>query len=305
MKRCPLCSRTYPDDQNFCFDDGATLDAAAPPAGSFGHSEAPTASYPYRGGAAPTDMMHGGRTAGGRPQGTAPPPQMPYMMTPYATKRSPLPWILAGVGALIIGVFVIIFLASRNPGQTGLSGGPTPDSTPGATPGSSPGSTPQATPSFTPSSTPSGSWQNVSGDGFTISMPGSPSHDEDTVPSAAGPLPIHLYTLSEGYEGFITGYTVYPDYIFSAAKSEDLMDSAQSGAISNVQGEVTSQRSITLDGNPGREIVGSSPSKNIAFTVRIYLVKPRMYMLLYTQYGKDKPISESGVKFLDSFQLTK
>ena len=73
MKRCPLCSRTYPDDQNFCFDDGTTLEAA-PPAGPYDQSEAPTANYPYRGGAAPTDMMHAAPTAGVRPPGTVPPP---------------------------------------------------------------------------------------------------------------------------------------------------------------------------------------------------------------------------------------
>ncbi len=299
MKRCPICSRTYPDDQNFCFDDGSTLEAA-PPAGSFNQSEAPTANYPYRGGAAPTDMMHGAPTAGVRPPGTVPPPPPPpYMMTPYPAKRSPLPWVLGGVAALALAVGVIIFLASRDSGQTGISNGPTPGTTPGATPRT----TPSSSPSSTPSSTPAGNWQTVDGEGFTISMPGTPDHDEDTVASAAGPLPIHLFTLSEGYEGFITGYTEYPVYIFDASKPEDLMDAAQTGAITNVQGEVTSQRSITLDGNPGREIVGSSPSKNIGFTVRIYLVKPRMYMMLYTQYGKDNPITESGKRFLDSLQL--
>lgn len=303
MKRCSICSRTYPDDQNFCFDDGSTLEAAAP-SSSFDQSEAPTANYPYQGGAAPTDLRHAAPTAGGRPPGTVPPHSQPppppgYMMTPYAPKRSPLPWILAGVGALIIGVAVIVFLASRTSEKQKIS----IDVTPSATPGTTPRTTPS--PSYTPTSTPSSSWQTVTGEGFTISMPGTPGHDKDTVPSAAGPLPIHLYTLSEGYEGFITGYTEYPDYIFTSANPEDLMDSAQNGAISNVQGEVTSQRSITLDGNPGREIVGTSPSKNIAFTVRIYLVRPRMYMLLYTQYGKEKTISASGERFLDSLQLTK
>lgn len=297
MKRCPICSRTYPDDQNFCLDDGSTLAAAPPPAGSFNSSEAPTANYPYRGGASPTDMMHAAPTAGGRPHGTVPPPPpQHYMMPHYPAKRSPLPWILGGVAALALAVGVIIFLASRESAQTGISNGTTPGTTPGATP--------RSTPSSTPSSTPAGNWQPVNGEGFTISMPGTPGHDTDTVASAAGPLPIHLYTLSEGYEGFITGYTEYPEYIFDSAKPEDLMDAAQQGAISNVQGEVKSQRPITLDGNPGREIVGSSPSKNIAFTVRIYLVKPRMYMILYTQYNKDSTITASGQRFLDSFKLT-
>jgi hypothetical protein len=136
-------------------------------------------------------------------------------------------------------------------------------------------------------------------------MPGTPSKDDSTVPSAAGPLALRMYTLSKGYEGFITGYTEYPDVVFTSSDPEALLDGAQHGAISNVQGEVTSQRKITMNGNPGREIVGTSPSKNIGFTARVILAKPRMYMLVYTQYDKSKPISEDGKRFLDSFQLTK
>jgi len=136
-------------------------------------------------------------------------------------------------------------------------------------------------------------------------MPGTPDKNDSSVPSAAGPLALRMYTLSKGYEGFITGYTEYPDMVFTSAEPEALLDGAQKGAISNVQGEVTSQRKITIDGNPGREIVGTSPSKNIGFTARVFLARPRMYMLVYTQYDKSKSISEDGKKFLDSFKLTK
>lgn len=136
-------------------------------------------------------------------------------------------------------------------------------------------------------------------------MPGTPTKNDDTIPSAAGPLPLRMYTLSKGFEGFISGYTEYPDIVFTSAEPETLLDGAQQGAISNVKGEVTSQRSITLNGNPGREIVGTSPAQNVGFTARVYLAKPRMYMLVYTQYDKSKPISADGKRFLDSFQITK
>lgn len=136
-------------------------------------------------------------------------------------------------------------------------------------------------------------------------MPGTPSKDDSTIPSAAGPLPLRMYTLTKGFEGYITGYTEYPDIVFTSTKPEQLLDGAQQGAISNVKGEVTSQRSITLNGHPGREIVGTSPTQNVGFTARVFLAKPRMYMLVYTQYDKDKPISADGTKFLDSFEITK
>jgi hypothetical protein len=211
-------------------------------------------------------------------------------------KRSPLPWIVGGLLVLIAGIVAVVMLTSRTSSQPSHVMSDT-------TPGASPSYTPAATPTTTTTS--SSSWETVNGDGFTLSMPGTPSKDDSTVPSAAGPLALRMYTLSKGYEGFITGYTEYPDVVFTSSDPEALLDGAQHGAISNVQGEVTSQRKITMNGNPGREIVGTSPSKNIGFTARVILAKPRMYMLVYTQYDKSKPISEDGKRFLDSFQLTK
>lgn len=300
MKRCAACGRTYPDDQNFCLDDGTTL-VNAPPAGGFDSSEAPTQNYPYRSGAAPTEIMQGTPTTGvNRPPYTSPPPPQPqYLQTPYAQpKRSPLPWIIAGAAVLIIGVVAVI-LATRGSGSSSIaSGTPTPQVT------STPKTTPTVRTSPTPTPDTSASWQTVSGDGFSVQMPGSPEKSEQSTPSQAGPLPIVMYTLSHGYEGYIVGYSEYPDIVFRADE-KDLLDGARDGAIENVKGEVTSERQITVAGHTGREIVGTSPSSNIGFTARVFLAKPRMYMLVYTQFDKSKPISDHGKTFLDSFQITK
>jgi hypothetical protein len=164
---------------------------------------------------------------------------------------------------------------------------------------------PTSTPYPTPTSSPGGSWQPANGDQFTVSMPGTPIKNEQSEPSPAGPIPIHLYTVTQGYEGFIAGYSEYPEIVFSSGNNEALLNGARDRAINNVNGKVTNERSITLAGYPGREITGNAPSQNISFTVRLYIVKPRMYMLMYTQYGVDKPISDDGRRFLDSFQLTK
>jgi hypothetical protein len=291
MKRCPACSRTYPDDQNFCLDDGTTLVGA--PADSYDSSGAPTVNYPYHNEAPPTVLMQGNPTSSARPAPQTSPPPAAFM-PPYAQPRrnSAVPWIVGGVVVLIIGIALVVFLSSRQSESTPPVAGGNP----------TPGSTPSHTPSSTPSSS---SWETISDTGFSLSMPGTPSKNDDTIPSAAGPLPLRMYTLSKGFEGYITGYTEYPDIVFTASEPEELLNNAQQGAISNVKGEVTSQRSITLNGHPGREIVGTSPSQNIGFTARVFLAQPRMYMLVYTQYDKDKPISADGKRFLDSFQITK
>jgi hypothetical protein len=222
------------------------------------------------------------------------PPPPPQQQQQRQGRNSAVPWIVGGVIVLVIGIAAVVFLSSRNSGTTTTS--------------NQGNTTPNASPAYTPSSTSSPSssgWETINDDGFSLSMPGKPSKDDSTVESAAGPLPLRMYTLTKGFEGYITGYTEYPDIVFTSSKPEALLDGAQEGAISNVKGEVTSQRPITVNGYSGREIVGTSPAQNVGFTARVILAKPRMYMLVYTQYDKDKPISADGTKFLESFRITK
>lgn len=289
MKRCPACQKTYPDDQNFCLDDGTTLVGVI--GGSYDSANAPT-NYSYRSGSAPTEFMQPGTPTYGAGQGrTTPPPQF---MPAYPPKRSnAVLWFVLGGVVLVGGIIAAVLLVNRSPGTTTTSG-----TTPGASPSYSPSSTPSGTPSI-----PSGEWQTVNGEGFTVTMPGTPSHETQDVASAVGPLKLHMYTVSHGFEAFMTGYGEYPEAVFNLSKPDDIFNGAQNGVITNIKGEVVSQRSVTLNGNPGREVVGKSATSNLGFTIRLYVVKPKLYMQFYTQYDKDKPASADGQKFLDSLQL--
>jgi hypothetical protein len=283
MKHCPVCQRPYPDDaQNFCLDDGTTL---------VRDGSSPQNSYPYDNRSAPTEVMYPGQTASNRAAAETTPP----FLAIYPQKRNRLPWILGGLAILIVSVIVIILAARSSKVSEGGVGSPTPYTTPSTSP----------TTSTTPGSTPSDlAWQKVIGDGFTISMPGTPSKSEQTEPSLAGPITIHLYTATQGYEGFMVGNTRYPDAVFASGNNDAIMDGARNGAVSSINGEVTNEHSITVGGYSGREVTGKSPSKNLGFTIRLFVVKPQMYLILYTQYDKEKPISEDGKKYLDSFQIT-
>lgn len=84
MKRCPTCRRTYPDDaQKFCLQDGTPLVADAPQ---------PSQDVP------PTMRLP-----------TPPPPPQASWSTrpphppPGAPKRKIWPWVLGGLGVLVVG----------------------------------------------------------------------------------------------------------------------------------------------------------------------------------------------------------
>jgi hypothetical protein len=235
--------------------------------------------------------MHPGQTASNRAAAATTPP----FLAIYPQKRNRLPWVLGGLALLIICVIVIILAARSSKVSQGGFGSPTPGTSPSTSP----------TISTTPGPTTSDlAWQKVNGDGFAISMPGNPSKSDQTEPSLAGPITIHLYTVTHGYEGFMVGNTRYPDSVFASGNTDDIVNGARNGAVSSINGEVTNEHNITVAGYSGREITGKSPSKNLGFTIRLFVVKPQMFMILYTQYDKEKPISEDGRKYLDSFQIT-
>jgi hypothetical protein len=147
------------------------------------------------------------------------------------------------------------------------------------------------------------SWQTLDEAAFKAEMPGAAAKSNQTVPTAAGPITVNLWTLDQKTEGYIVGYSEYPEAVFNARNPKQLLDSARDGAIANVKGKVTDERDITQGSFQGREITGNSPDQNVAFTARVFLAKPRMYMLVFSQLGKDKTISDDGKKFLDSFQI--
>jgi hypothetical protein len=111
MKRCPSCQRTYEDDsQTFCMNDGTPLVPDAPPpsldktmmAGAMSTPPPPPQSFNQ--GAPQGDW-------GGTPSWPANPTwsQQPGGLggAPAAPKKSKLPWILAGVAVLLIGLIGI------------------------------------------------------------------------------------------------------------------------------------------------------------------------------------------------------
>ena len=106
MKRCPSCQRTYEDDtQAFCMNDGTPLVSDAAPssmdktmmAGSFGTPQTPPPQS-YNPGAPQGDWA------------TPSWPPNPTWQQPGATgampapKKSKLPWILAGLAVMLIGL---------------------------------------------------------------------------------------------------------------------------------------------------------------------------------------------------------
>ncbi len=147
-------------------------------------------------------------------------------------------------------------------------------------------------------------WEKLSEGGFTVEMPGKAEKQTQTVPTAAGSVAINMFTVEKGGEAFIVGYNDFPAAAAEAVNLDQMLNNARDGAIRNVNGKLTSERAVTLNGAPGKEFVGEATTPQAGtFTARIYWAKPRLYQVLYVR-PKSAAASTNGEKFLASFQLT-
>lgn len=86
------------------------------------------------------------------------------------------------------------------------------------------------------------------------------------------------------------------------AGPEKVLDDAQSGAVSGIDGTLTESHSIKLSGCTAREFSVDSTLKGATITQRLFWAPPRLYQAIYTR-RKGAPLAGDGQKFLDSFAL--
>ena len=149
-------------------------------------------------------------------------------------------------------------------------------------------------------------WETLNEGGMTVQMPGTPQKQTQNVDTAVGSVAFNTYSVQNGSEAFIVGYNDFPDNpAIRNADPEGLLDKARDGAVQNVNGKVTSEKAVTMNGHPGKEFSGESTTPQEAtFTARVYWDAPRLYQVLYIRPKTASAPSENGQKFLDSFQLT-
>jgi len=303
MKRCPACSKTYDDTQNFCLDDGTTLVSEV--AGSSG-SHLPTENLPYNRSSAPTEVLRDPQTSGYQGSPTTPPPPAnyqvappppppsPYMSAP-AQKRSPMPWFIVGALALVAAIVGIIF-ATRGSGETTTGVGGTTSS-----PTSSPGKT-------SSSPTASGIAYTDPAGRFGITLPPgfkAFTAQKQSQPTPAGPIDLNILQ-SETLQGAcVLGYSDFPEASFEGRTPKKMLEDGRDGALRNINATLEKQEDITVQGKTGLDIYGSTTSGGRSIYVRFQFIldKPRAYQIGYLAYNRadlDKPDVQA---YFNSFRI--
>ncbi len=144
--------------------------------------------------------------------------------------------------------------------------------------------------------------------GFSVSMPGTPVKAGELLTSDSGPLAHYSHTLKTSMAEYGVSYSDFPYAINEPEQIKSSFDSGRDALLADMKLRLTSERDITIDGFPGRQIVAES--ETYAFHDRFLAVNKRLYqVVIVVPKGKQKPTElarfyDSTVdKFFGSFKL--
>src|SRR5204863_9284386 len=89
-------------------------------------------------------------------------------------------------------------------------------------------------------------WETVNEDGFTVQMPGTPTHQTQSVDTASGKIDITLLSVENSGEAFIVGYNDIPaaDAAMADQNPDALLTNARAAAVRTVHGKPTNARHV-------------------------------------------------------------
>lgn len=157
---------------------------------------------------------------------------------------------------------------------------------------------------------PAGEWTIVATESCKIYFPGKPTDRSGMVSTANGDLNVNIYSynasnVAEDNLAYILTETEYPDSLINSDNKDKLdafFKNSIDGIANNFHGKLVSESKTEIKGFPGRQVkLGIQQGKSI-MTIRLYLVKNRMYMLEIVT-AADKDYNTSINKFMNSFEI--
>ncbi len=140
---------------------------------------------------------------------------------------------------------------------------------------------------------------------FTVQLPATPEEHKKPIATPQGMLDLIYYEAEvPGRDGkLLVGFTEFPAASIKAGSEDKRLDHARDGAVASTKGKLVREKSLLLDGYPGRELEIEIEGK-ARVIVRMYAVKNRLYQLVAA--GNPEFVdSADAAKFLTSLKLAK
>ena len=153
---------------------------------------------------------------------------------------------------------------------------------------------------------------------FTVSLPGTPKTDTNTVDTPIGQLKSRAFVLETDNFLYYVTYVDLPGGPETLEETKEALDASRDRAVAKHR--LITEKDITLDGIAGRELLVERGDTGLILKNRFFYAKQRLYQLILTGrrnvvfvHGKPSPnekdqtdlFQKTSAKFLDSFKLTK
>ncbi|MBS1910425.1 MAG: hypothetical protein JST22_00440 [Bacteroidetes bacterium] len=152
--------------------------------------------------------------------------------------------------------------------------------------------------------------QLVSSDGrFSITLPAGyskPQLQTNSVESDNGTIRVHMYSAINANEGLcLIGYNDFKGATIDSMLELRILDGAREGALENMQATLEGERTLSLEGHPGRSIRFTTRKNDQVMYGRFdyYMVGTRLYQVGFIGGSAASVESQPVASFFASFKL--
>jgi hypothetical protein len=142
---------------------------------------------------------------------------------------------------------------------------------------------------------------------LSVRFPGAPTESDQNAPTPIGDVHFKVALYSDERHALFATAVSYPIDKDAKFDVKTALDGARDQMVANVNGRITSEKSIALDGFSGREVrfEAPGPSQPIHAIARIYAsARPARAYIISAMRLTDQPDPEAK-RFLDSAHLGK
>jgi hypothetical protein len=138
---------------------------------------------------------------------------------------------------------------------------------------------------------------------FAVRFPSVPAATKHTLNTPAGPVALLGFTVTDKAKsmGYAVLYSDIPLKPGQAVDPDRMLGAGVFALADRPENRLVEDRLISLDGNPGREVVVEQ-SEQVLVKARIYVVGQRLYQVIVIA-PKAKGFPPEAAAFLDSFRL--
>ena len=133
---------------------------------------------------------------------------------------------------------------------------------------------------------------------FSVTLPGTPKEKSEDISSNNGPTTLHTFMVerNEGQNFFLVGYSDYQTKLDADASWASVIN----GQVESLKGKITADKTVTLNGHPGRSV--TIEVEGTLFLSTVYVAGNRLYQMMYGM-PKGDAMPPDAKEFFDSFRI--